>query len=289
MRKLVLAALVASALLSCNKELPVASEITSKTKTAKTASRLNFGENIKLVKARTVGTYYAESYIRIKGFYAEVANIAFDKQVFVHHKMSDGSWKDFPLTYIAQAEDYSEIWGWELNYGVGTPFASTFSQTGFSDEFALKYIVNGQTYWDNNGGRNYNISSPYITDGFFLQDGVQIAADMFGSTFTCSGRNGFLRISADLRNIAYEKEVNLVYSTDDWRTVKTAPFTYASTYGYGGSNLTAFPGQQQFERWNVNVTLPYRDTQVKFAISYKVNGQTYWDNNYGEDYTLTRR
>lgn len=289
MRKMILAAMVAGALVSCKKELPVTAETSTKTKTAKTAARLNPGENIRLLKARTVAAYYSRSYIRIKGFYAELANIAYAKKVFVHHKMSDGTWKDFPLTYIGPAENNAEIRGWEFSYGVGTPLAAGFAQTGFSDEFVLKYIVNGQTYWDNNGSRNYNISSPYITDGFYLQDGLNISTDLFSSSLRCNSSTGTLQVYADLRNIAYTKEVNMVYTTDNWRTTNNAALSYASTYGYGGSNLNAFPGQQQFEKWAATVTVPAKTTQVKFAVSYKVNGQTYWDNNYGRDYILNRQ
>ncbi len=289
MKHILLAAMVSAALISCNKERPEATEAGGKIRTAKTAARLSPGENIRLLKARTVATYYSRSYIRVKGFYAEVANIAYAKQVFVHHKMTDGTWKDFPLSYIGPSENNAEIWGWEINYGVGTPPENSFAQTGFSDEFALKYIVNGQTYWDNNGSRNYNISSPYITDGYYMQDGLNISTDLFSSSLRCTGTTGTLQVNADVRNIAYTKTLNLVYTTDNWRTVSSAPLRYGSTYGYGGSNLTAFPGQQQFERWGVTVNVPASTTQVKFAVSYTVNGQTYWNNNYGRDYILNRQ
>lgn len=251
------------------------------------SARLATNEKIKLQKARTNAAYYSRSYIREKAFYVEVANIAPTKQVFVHHKMTDGSWKDFPLFYVGPGEGNAEIWGWDINYGVGSPYASNFATAAFDDQFVLKYIVNGQTYWDNNGGKNYNISSPYITDGMFLQEGLHISADTYHSYFNTSPTSN-LQILADVRNLNYNKLITLVYTTDNWQTVKNQTFSFQQQYGYGGSNLNLFPSAKDFEKWAVNVNVPAGVTNVKYAISYKVNGQTYWDNNFGKNYSINK-
>ncbi len=290
MKRLLTAAALVFALVSCKKDMPVQETVTEagKTKNA-TAARLASNEKIKLLKARTVAAYYSSSYIREKAFYAEVANLAYSKQVLVHHKMSDGSWRDFPLSYIKAGENNTEIWGWELNYGVGTPDAGNFSSVGFGDEFALKYVVNGQQYWDNGGGRNYCISNPYITDGMFMQDGLAISADNYHSYFAGSRYGNTLQVYADLKNLNYNKEVTLVYTTDNWTTVKYAPMSYANTYGYGGVNFWVSPNSRDFEKWSVSAPTEVAATKVIYAIRYKVNGVEYWDNNYGKNYTLNRQ
>ncbi len=291
MRKILAGVLLLLSLTSCTKEIDkqtYKNDEIVQSSTNITGQKLTGTEKVKLLKARTVATYYASSYIREKAFYVEVDSIPYSKSVIVHHKMSDGSWRNFPLKKISSTNTKSEIWGWELNYGVGTPAAATFASVGFSDEFVIKYAVNGQVYWDNNYGKNYSISNPLVTDGMFMQDGLNVSADTYHSNFTAATTNNILRVYADIRNIAYAKEVSLVYTTNDWQTVSYANFNYANTYGFGGSNYSLNPSSKNFEKWSVLVTLPVAATTVKYAIRYKVNGAEYWDNNYGKNYIQKR-
>lgn len=291
MKKFLVSVLILFALSSCKKEITT-ENVTNDENNIVTSEcagqRLVGSEKVKLLKARTVAAYYASSYIREKAFYAEIDSTPFSKSVIVHHKMSNGIWANFPLKKIRSTNTKSEIWGWELNYGVGTPEAATFASVGFSDEFAVKYTVNGQVYLDNNNGNNYSISNPLVTDGMFMQDGLNVSADTYHSTFTASTTNNTLRVFADIRNISFNKEVSLVYTTNNWRTVRNANFTYGNTYGFGGSNYAFNPASKNFEKWSVMVYLPLAATTVKYAIRYKVNGVEYWDNNYGKNYTQKR-
>lgn len=288
MKKLLFFSALVLGLVSCKKEVGTEGISTEVNKTGEsTVSRLAANEKVKLLKARTVATYYASSYIKEKAFYAEVAKTGNSRQVFVHHKMSNGSWRDFPLSFVKAAENNSEIWGWEMNYGVGTPLATTFSNVGFSDEFVLKYVVDGQVFWDNNFGKNYAIANPLITDGMYMQEGLNISADTYHSNFSGTGNN--LQIYADLKNLNYRKEVTLVYTTDNWITVKYAPLAYGNTYGYGGSNTIAEPNSKKFEKWYANIPMSSTVNKVNYALRYLVNGVEYWDNNYGRNYTINKK
>ena len=295
MKRFLVACLFTTALISCKKDLTdiVPVKEAAKGTTKKVASKLSGTEKIKLLKAGTLAAYYSRSYTREKTFYVEVANLAYNKQVFVYHKMSDGSWKEFPLSYVKLADNNTEIWSWELNYGLGTLAAQNFVSVGFSDEFALKYIVNGQTYWDNNNGRNYNISTPYKTDGLFLQDGINVSADTYKTylLLSPSPANHSVQVQADVRNLAYNKQVTMVYSTNGWRTVQYQPLSYANTYAYGGDNLLVNRDLKNFEKWTASFSIPQGQgpTTLQYAISYKANGVEYWDNNYGRNYTIAIR
>lgn len=253
------------------------------------ANKLGATQKVRLIKARTVATYYAASQIKEKAFYVEVAKMGIKKQVFVHHKMSDGTWKDLALKYISIGTDSTTlIYGLEFNYGVGTPLEATYATVGFSDQFTIKYVVDGQANWDNNQGVNYSIANPSATDGMYMQDGLHISSDTYHSKFSTVANGNALQIYADVRNIAYNKEVTLVYTTNNWTTVKYAPLTYANTYAFGGANYSINSAERNFEKWMVTITPNTAVNTIKYAIRYKVNGVEYWDNNYGRNYIIKR-
>ena len=76
-----------------------------------------------------------------------------------------------------------------------------------------------------------------------------------------------------MQNYGYNKVVKVRYTTDNWATFKDADLTYYSTYDDGT------------EYWSVELDSSVKiDSNFKYAISYTVNGVTYWDNNFGLNY-----
>jgi hypothetical protein len=274
------------ALASCKKDVPETNSAEVKKTNIKTAARLSGNEKIKLLKSWSVYAWvYHGAFNKEKAFYAEVANIAYDKKVFVHHKMADGTWADIPLQYMKPADEGTEIWGLESSFGGYNNPYSTQTQD-YGNEYVLKYVVNGATYWDNNNGQNYKVNNPYGSDGAFLRTGTHIMADSYKSYF--SSFNNTATIYADLRNLAYHKNVTLVYSTDDWRTVRRAPLNYMQYYSTGNGSTLSNPNSAGIERWSVYVQLDPAVTKITYALSYQVAGAEYWDNNFGRNYTLSR-
>ena len=258
-----------------------------------TEQRLINQEKVKLLKSWSIYAWvYAGAYNKEKSFYAEVKNLGINKKVYVHHKMMDSSWQDLPLKFLKKGYDSTDIWGIELKYGgYGSVFYPgtniDLSTNGFGDEYVLKYVANGQTYWDNNGGNNYKVPHPYGSDGMFLQNGLNISADTYRSNFYVrDSSNKELLIYADLRNLGFQKEVKLIYSTNNWKTVKTAPLNFVQYYSVGNGTILTNPNVFGIEKWSVIVKLGSTATKVSYALSYKVNGVEYWDNNFGKNYTM---
>lgn len=89
----------------------------------------------------------------------------------------------------------------------------------------------------------------------------------------CYGQCGYLNVDMRIENIAYAKQVNVVYTADT----------------YGG-RWYSFPAHyvgsldDGFEHWNAGFNVGNRDSVITFALSYTVDGQTYWDNNGGLNY-----
>jgi hypothetical protein len=83
-----------------------------------------------------------------------------------------------------------------------------------------------------------------------------------------------LHVEIAVQNLAYDKAVGVVFTTNHWGTVQTAYGTYRSTLASGA------------ERWQVAATVGPAAT-VEFAAFYRAAGREYWDNNHGRNYTAT--
>lgn len=185
-----------------------------------------------------------------------VDNLAYQKQVFVHAKLGN-VWKDLPLSYNRSVSNNKEIW-------VG----KFLRPDQPSLEFAVKYLVNGKTYWDNNNGANYVLDK----EGTRLF-GTNISVEKTFKSASASQQIFENFVVVKHRDIA--KEVKVVYSTDGWATTQPGRVTVS-----GPSKLDGL----DTELWFVDFTFSPTATQVDYAFSYTVNGKTYWDNNFGRYY-----
>jgi hypothetical protein len=201
--------------------------------------------------------------------------------------MADGSWKDFPLNYINSTPDNTEIWGADVVINNSLYVGDTPSLL-FSDEFVVRYEVNGLKYWDNNVGQNYKIGD---LEGTFLKTDLNLTVDTYYSALysNYSTTSNIFSVHVDVRNINPTKLVTVVYTTDNWTTVKTAALNYAQTLTVGARQWLTSPNRFGMERWIANIDLPSTVSTVKFAVVYKVNGVEYWDNNYTQNYTVVKK
>ncbi len=188
----------------------------------------------------------------------EVANLGYDKEVTLHHYVPfQGGWTTAPAAYVGPSRDGYEFW----------KVSKTILGGGTS--FAIEYEVNGQTYWDNNNGADYFISS----DEVILSDSVNVLLNRSESLLMqrFPSNVGVLG-SVTVRDIAYDKAVTIRYTTDNWLTFDEETATYARSEANG------------LERWAFSLQLPVEATEVEMVVSYEVDGVTYWDNNLGRNY-----
>lgn len=199
----------------------------------------------------------------------QVKNVAYNKQVYVHHSLTNGSWVDIPAHYIRQGNSTYELWG------VGSSdFGYVYS---YGSQFVLKYVVNGQTYWDNNNGANYTlVSSNSLYSGPMLGNDINVLLRQASIS-----SNEFLAY-IDVRNIAPTKNVTVTYTTNNWATSTTLNASYLSELQTGWTTFILFPNAYNIERWIVEA--PVSANQVQLYVAYTVNGTTYYDNNYAANY-----
>jgi hypothetical protein len=248
------------------------------------SSKLAVGQNVKLIKAKDVRYVGCSSgscrTFQSREYVAEVVNLAFNKEVTVRQQLNNGQWEDVNLTYGFTTSTGSEIWT-----GKSLKDFSLFAYPAlnlFGDRLSVKYVVNGQTYWDNNNGNDYTIINSNRQDNssflYMNQDFNVLAAIPHNNPpLVNDATQSYVSIAADIRNISFTKEVKVLYTTNNWVTSQTKSLTFNS---YESNNATT-----DFERWTISFSVP-KTTKVIYALSYKVNGITYWDNNFGKNYTL---
>ncbi|BCW72427.1 CBM21 domain-containing protein [Arthrobacter sp. NicSoilB8] len=199
---------------------------------------------------------------------AKVANLGYDKKVLLHYREGFGPWKQHQLSWIEWHGDHDI-------FTTGTPNTSPPS----ADEFALSYTVNGTTYWDSQYGQNYK------TGALNTITGGHIA--LFGATTRFAGLAANQRdVTGDIYvdNLSPYKDVGIRMSTDGGTAWQDVPAHYVGT-----SIEQAYNNLGIVEKWQF-ITPDFTGLQpVRFAAYYRdhSSGNTYWDNNFGNDYVLS--
>lgn len=139
----------------------------------------------------------------------------------------------------------------------------------------------GHTYFDDNAGELHAIS----IGGSYAA--IQHMWNNTNVAVTASGVQG--TVSVRLADIDWDKQVAMVYTTDDWATVHWMDtgsgdnkWHWVEDYG------------SDYERWDVSVNLPGNFTRFQYAVVYRhgtVNGASlyeFWDNNGGSNWVVER-
>ncbi|GAA5174029.1 carbohydrate-binding protein [Niveibacterium umoris] len=235
-------------------------------------------DEIKLLRSQsTVSAYYQVGLQSVR-FEALVKNLAYAKQVYAHLKKPDGSWIDVPLAYSRPADNGNEVWAGNFN----DSDATGLTYQSWDLEFALRYKVNGIEYWDNNGGQNYKQAKD---SGSLMPSTVLF--DRFvdtGNPVTVYGTRYYGSVS--LKDIGSNKQVEIRYTTDGWKTTRSAWAVWNGGFWRSYYSSATNPNQYGVEEWAYGLTLPAGTTRIEYAVAYTVNGTTYWDNNFGRNYVV---
>lgn len=246
-------------------------------------------DNVDLLKASSrTSSKYGFSWQDFS-FDIRVDNLAYSKNVAIYYLDSDGQWKEHAAVYARPIDGNQEIWqaGWSRS--LNDPYQSN---PPLDMEFVVKYEVAGQTYWDNNNGANYhlNANSGELITGEVYADGAFASAPYtVNYNGNSSAISGYFQVGVLLKNLGYSKEVKVHYSYDNWQTtyVANAMFQPGRMQGY---SYVTYPNPNGVEYWYFYTSgaeaQNHDASQVKFAVSYTVNGVTYWDNNFGQNYSV---
>jgi hypothetical protein len=203
---------------------------------------------------------------------AKVKNIAVIKDVAIHYAQPNGTWFERPLMW---QDTFT-------SYDLFSRNDNTFTTT----EFVIRYTVNNQTFWDNNGGTNYHVDSvrPNTVGGNVILNKAVARRGLQGSgvLVTTSWVEGEIFV----KDLSFDKRVGIRLSTNDWTGFQD---TDASFNG----NVSVAVGLSQVEIWKFKtpeLNLDQSSPNFRFAVFYNNlnTGAWFWDNNLGQDYTLSK-
>lgn len=227
--------------------------------------------NVQLYSSKIITTYTDQG--QITGYYTTgyiyINNLDYNKNVTVHYTYDGTNWLDQSATYLKTLADGSEVW----TYSTPEQAYSPAHQYTYNCKFAIEYEVNGNTYWDNNGGNDYflqrsSTSSNYIN---ILSKSV-VKLDKAGRS------SNSIYGSIVLKDLGYDKIVKVRYSTDGWQTFHETDAYYQPSY------------ETDVQVWEFNTIknsyIPW-STGGEYVIKYTVNGITYWDNNFESNYSFS--
>jgi hypothetical protein len=225
------------------------------------------GNEVKLIDS-DVSVIYKPGYVGFSGN-IEVANLGPAKNVTVHYTTDNTNWYDTSAYYVGTTDDHHEKWRFSISTNGSTTDHSELKNLNFV-KFEIKYEVNGQTYWDNNGTADYynEVNSSYPITSVILGPPNVLNANSTLNNGTFSG-------NIYVKNLNPTKTIEILYTTNDWATTHHG----FATYSHPLNNFNSV------ENWNYSFNVPGA-TNVKYSILYKTNGQMYLDNNYGYNYDL---
>ncbi|MCT4686521.1 carbohydrate-binding protein [Vallitalea sp.] len=236
-----------------------------------------FSINIRATEDKKVALYYAKiKEIRdhgvIKGWTTTgkiaVRDLGDSKNVVVHYTNNGGkTWSDISASYLKTSSDGYDIYIFE------TPMYpwNGYYYYKYNSSFAIKVENDGQIFWDNNNGENYslNISSTNCSQDYKLNKSKLLLKSNYKNE---SGFHGTVIINDFNSN----KILTVRYTTDNWKT-------YKDVKAYKNS---CYQPYTDMELWTFDI-IENAET-YEFAIKCEINGQTYWDNNFGDNYIYNK-
>jgi len=204
-----------------------------------------------------------------------VQNLAYTKLVGIWgHDPATGSWSFTPGFYERSVSGNFEIW----RLGEAANF----------DQFDVEYQVSGNVFWDNNSGYNYSLDGTFgvadaITSAVIgppVLAGWGPSLRLPGGASPGVDSNGNLHVGVVVQNLAYAKQVGIVYTTNNWQT-----FQYAFGSYFQSLPPASTPHQVNAETWQIVAPVGV-GASGEYAAFYTVEGATYWDNNFGDNCTF---
>lgn len=205
-----------------------------------------------------------------------VKNLAYTKVVQLHYSVNGGAWLNLAAAFGKSLPSNQEEWNFSVSL---TTIPATQAIQALNIRFAVKYQVNGQTYWDNNAGKDYFVTVGNGNSLNKLYDtailGKDFPVSLYASYWDMAvPSNRLWQNVVQIRNFGTNQSVKIRYTLDNWATWTDAPMAKMYDFTFGSGSY-----------WSFQTCIP-RACVVSYAVCLTVDGVEYWDNNYGANYHL---
>jgi kumamolisin len=192
-------------------------------------------------------------------------------QVTFHYNDGSGIWRDEPMGFVIENNNF-----WQVAI-VDAPRSA---------EFALRYDVLGQTFWDNNDGLNYQMGPSFYFNGFpaactFV--GRYVA--MRSAELDWTAPAGFASGKIIVNDLGPSVLVGVRLTQDGWQSYRDVIATFEE-YEQSGDCRSVVQRYGWREQVGIDPRSPPCIT-VDFAVFFFVGTTQYWDNNFRLNYRLS--
>ena len=238
-------------------------------------------DNVQLVRMAAITdnksgieSNYRCAMVRVKDFNK-------NKEIFIYGEYEDGSWGRLneASTFLKQAEPGYEMWQ------ACAYWNTVRSGRKWAKRFVIQYAAGNTIFWDNNSGLDYVMG---LHDGVMIPPASQVNVLLNEATVYKSfhGSNIF-NGTIDVRNLAMQKKVKVVYTNDKWQTSRFTQATFNPIVAIPYAESIKNPNFHGIERWSFEVEMGGL-ASVEFAIVYEPTGKpSYYDNNFGRNYLVS--
>ena len=211
------------------------------------------------------GVNLAYTYLKVKA-----QNLDSSKTISFFYKDSQGTWQTKPLTLEESYGDY------DIFTAINAPY---------TEEFAIKYTLDGVDYWDSNEGANYKLlkNNENLISGNVILNKATVKSNYNDAALWIEGE-----IYA--KKISYNKRIGIRFSGNDGKDWEETDAIYQGVEIEGAYNSIF---NTPIEVWKFKTQAnqyPAEPDFFRFAVYYKNgdNGESYWDNNFGQDYKISK-
>jgi len=235
-------------------------------------------DKIQLLYVENVITRKKAGVQQTLSFFMRVESASYDKRIDVIWSGEDGEWQTLPASYHSKLEHNQEYWQAQISFKP----TSNKSLPG-NIRFGLRSQTSGAECWDNNRGLNY---SSQADSGAKLAGQMPVLNIDFANKLEDGQKNIPITVAVD--KLTDTDKVTVHWTTDNWRhSHKTSCHFKRNYWDKEALSNARNPNQYGTAIWKgwLRIGQAFR---LQYSISVERNGQIFWDNNHGKNYSLSR-
>jgi maltose 6'-phosphate phosphatase len=234
---------------------------------------------VQLLQAVNTISRYKNQLQQELAFVMLIENRAYYKLVEVHWAGEDGVWHTLRADYHSSTGTNWEVWRAQATFN-----SSDDASLPGDVEFALRYSVLGEEYWDKKDLSNYFLNAD---SGVLLDKSAPLLQVDFNPILQEGQRH--YPVTVAVRHSMQPKHVYIHWTTDNWRNTQVTPcFFYRTHWNKWHRSGARNPNRYDTSIWisQIRIDDAFR---AQYAIGCDTPHATIWDNNFGYNYVARRR